>query len=207
MKLELRTEKLNELRKENIVPGVMYGKSIDSTSIQADKNEVLEAIQTYGKNKTFKVRVDGKYHHVYIKNVQSKILNPHKIIHFDLHRVTPKETMTTQISVEMHGKEVFFNQTLYADLVLSEITAEYIPGAGISSFDIDVSKLELGDEIKVKDLEVPKGIKIKNDFNQTVVMMKEVHIVAEEEEKSIAEVLEDTLEVQQIDDLTLDTNL
>lgn len=207
MKLELRTEKLSDIRKENLVPGVMYGKSIDSTSVQADKNEVLEAIKTYGKNKTFKVRVDGKYHHVYIKNVQSNILNPHEIIHFDLHRVTPKETMTTQIPIDLLGKEEFFNKTLYASLELPEITAEYIPGAGVSSFDIDVSKLALGDEIKVKDLKVPKGITIKNDPNQTIVMMKEVRIVVEEEEKSATEELEDALEAQAMDDLTTDTNI
>ncbi|MDO9628355.1 MAG: hypothetical protein Q7I99_00520, partial [Acholeplasmataceae bacterium] len=62
MKLELRTNKLSEVRKSNLVPGVMYGRSIESTSVQAEKSEVLEAIKTYGKNKTFKVRVDGKYH-------------------------------------------------------------------------------------------------------------------------------------------------
>ncbi|MBU1143559.1 MAG: 50S ribosomal protein L25 [Firmicutes bacterium] len=206
MKIELRTEKLNELRKENIVPGVMYGRSIDSTSVQAEKNEVLEAIKTYGKNKTFKVRVDGKYHHVYIKNVQSNILNPHDIIHFDLHRVTPKETISTEIPVELKGKEAFYNKTLYASLELSEITAEYIPGSGVSSFDIDVSKLEINDEIKVKDLKVPKGITIKNDPNQTVVLMKEVNIAVEEEEKTLTEELEDALEAQQIDNITTDTN-
>ena len=207
MKLELRTEKLNDIRSKNLVPGVMYGKSIDSTSVQAEKSEVLEAIKAYGKNKTFKVRVDGKYHHVYIKDVQSNILNPHEIIHFDLHRVTPKETMTTQIPVVLLGKEAFFNKTLYASLELPEITAEYTPGSGVSSFDIDVSKLELGNEIKVKDLEVPKGITIKNDLNQTVVMMKEVHVVVEEEEKSVTEELEDALEAQAMDEITSDTNI
>jgi len=206
MKLELRTEKLSEVRKENLVPGVMYGKSIESTSVQAEKNEVLEAIKTYGKNKTFKVRVDGKYHHVYIKNIQSNILNPQDIIHFDLHRVTPKEMMTTQIPVQLLGKETFFNNTLYAELVLSEITAEYNPGSGVSSFDIDVSKLELGNEIKVKDLIVPKGVTIKNDKDQTVVMMKEVHVVVEDEEKTATEELEDALEAQQINDITTETN-
>jgi large subunit ribosomal protein L25 len=206
MKLEIRTDKLNEIRNKNLVPGVMYGKSIDSTSVQAEKSEVLEAIKTYGKHKTFKVRVDGKYHHVYLKNIQSNILNPHEIIHFDLHRVTPKETMTTQIPVELIGKEVFFNKSLNAELVLSDITAEYNPGSGVSSFDVDVSRLELGDEIKVRDLKVPKGITIKNDLDQTVVIMKEVHIAVEEEEKTNIDELEDALEAQQIDDLTSDTN-
>jgi len=206
MKLELRTEKLNEIRKENLVPGVMYGKSIESTSVQAEKSEVLAAIKTYGKHKTFKVRVDGKYHYVYLKNIQSNILNPNDIIHFDLHRVTPKETMTTQIPVQLLGKEVFFNDTLYAELILSEITAEYNPGSGVSSFDVDVSKLKLGDEIKVKDLVVPKGIKIKNDLDQTVVMMKEVHLVVEEDETPIAQALEDALEGKEVDSSSPDTN-
>jgi large subunit ribosomal protein L25 len=193
MKLELRTNKLSEVRKANYIPGVMYGRSIESLSIQTEKPEFFEALKTYGKNKTFKVRVDSKYHHVYIKDVQSNVLHPNDIIHFSLHRVTPKESMIMEIPVNLLGKEVFFNDTLFPELVLSEISAEYIAGSGISSFDLDVSKLKLGDEIKIKDLVVPKGVTIKHDLDQTIVVIKEVRLAAEEEKTVDKVIVEDPL--------------
>lgn len=191
MKLELRTEKLNDIRKRNLVPGVIYGKSIDSMSIQTDNLEILDAVKTYGKNQTFKVRLDGKYHHVYIKDLQRNILKPAEIIHFGLHRVTLKEMMTNQIPVVLHGKEEFFNQALYVDLLLQEISCEYIVGAGISSFDIDVSKLKLGDEIKIKDLKVFEGLNIKNDLEQTIVVIKELRVQAEDETEDETKTIDD----------------
>ena len=188
MKLELRIDKLSEVRKGNYIPGVMYGRSIESMSIQTQKSEFFDTLKTYGKNKTFKVRVDSKYHHVYIKDVQTNVLHPDDIIHFSLHRVTPKETMTMDIPVRLLGKEIFFNDKEFPDLLLSAISTEYIPGSGISSFDIDVSKLKLGDEIKVKDLVVPEGITLKNDLNQTIVVIKEVRLAVEEDEKVSEEI-------------------
>jgi large subunit ribosomal protein L25 len=188
MKLEIRTQKLNIIRKNHLVPGVIFGKSIDSQSIQAENIEVLEAIKTYGMNQVFKVRLDGKYHYVYIKSVQKDILKPNEIIHFSLLRVTPKEVMTQQIPIVLLGKDTFFNQAIYLDLILPMITAEYIYGSGISSFDIDVSKLKTGDEIKVKDLKVPEGITIKNDMDQVILILKDIDRSKEEEEIEVLEI-------------------
>jgi large subunit ribosomal protein L25 len=188
MKLEIRTQKLNIIRKNHLVPGVIFGKSIDSQSIQAENIEVLEAIKTYGMNQVFKVRLDGKYHYVYIKSVQKDILKPNEIIHFSLLRVTPKEVMTQQIPIVLIGKDTFFNQAIYLDLILPMITAEYIYGSGISSFDIDVSKLKTGDEIKVKDLKVPEGITIKNDMDQVILILKDIDRSKEEEEIEVLEI-------------------
>ncbi len=184
MKLDLRTERLKDVRRQRLVPGVMYGKSIESTSVQTEDQEIKEAIKTYGKTQVFKVRVDGKYHHVYIKNVQTNILKPHEIIHFDLHRVTPKEQITAQIPVELVGVEAFYQKKVYPELVLNEIQATYTPGSGIQSFKIDVSKLDLNDVIHVKDIEVPKGIEIKTDLKQVVAVMKEVRVEAEPVEET-----------------------
>ena len=192
MKLEHRTEKLRDVRRKLLVPGVMYGKSIDSTSIQVEDKEFKEALKTYGKSMTFKARLDGKYHFVYIKNVQTNILKPSEIIHFDLHRVTAKETITAKIPVHMVGSEVFHNKKLYPELVLNEVTAEYIPGQGVSSIDVDVSKLELGDHILVKDLKLSEGLTLKDDPNHTVIMVKEVHVPVEEETEA-----EETSEVME----------
>jgi large subunit ribosomal protein L25 len=194
MKVELRTEKLSEIRKRNLVPGVMYGKSIDSTNIQVDKQELLQALDTYGKTMTFKIRVDNKYHHVYIKNVQSRIIKPKDILHVDLHRVTPKETFTSQIPIEIINHDKFLNKQTYIEIVLNEVTAEYSPGHGLQAITIDVEKLELGDKILVKDLNIPKGMTLKHEDDELILMVKEAKIVEEEPADTTEESIEATTE-------------
>ncbi|MBN2300588.1 MAG: 50S ribosomal protein L25 [Acholeplasmataceae bacterium] len=182
MKLELRTEPLRKVRLMNKVPGVMFGKSIESTSVQVDEKELKEALKTYGKSMTFKVKLDGKTHHVYIQNVETTILKPHEIIHFDLRRVSETERMTALIHIELVGKEVFFDSDLYIHEAINEVHAEYLPGHGISKIEIDVSKLQLGDVIRVKDLSIPSDVILKADPEQLVLDIREVKLVPEETE-------------------------
>ncbi len=179
MKVDLRTGKVNELRKQNVVPGVMYGRSIESTNIQVEKQELLNALNEYGKNRTFKIRVDGKYHHVYIKSVQSRILKPNDILHVDLHRVTPKEVFTSQIPIELINQDTFLNKPQFVEVVINHIQAEYSPGQGIQSILVDVSHLDLNDKVLVRDLKIPKGITVKNDLDDVVLLIKERKIVEE----------------------------
>jgi len=197
MKIELRTEKLNKVRKMNKIPGVMYGKSIDSISIQVEDSEFREALKTYGKTMTFKAKLDGKTHNVFISNVESTVLRPHDIIHFDLHRIDAKETVSLMIPIVIVGKEVFHNTDMFTQVELTEILAEFKPGHGISKIEVDVSKLVLGDVIMVKDLTVDSHITLKEDPEQVIVSVKEVHIVEEPvEEESGIELAEDETDAE-----------
>ncbi len=181
MKLELRTEQLRKVRIAQMVPGVMYGKSIDSISVQASDKELKKALETYGKSMTFKVKIEGKTHFVYIKNIQTTILRPKEIIHFDLHRVSETDTLTNVIPLVFIGKEVFHTSKLYAQEEMTEVQAEYLPGHGVSKIEIDVSKLELGEFIQVKDIDLGENLKIIEDPEQVIVSIKEVTVVLDED--------------------------
>ncbi|MDI6452022.1 50S ribosomal protein L25 [Peloplasma aerotolerans] len=197
MKLELRTQKLREVRKQGYVPGVMYGKSIQSTSVQALDKDFKNALKEFGTSMTFKAKLDGKTHNVYIKNFQSNILKPSEIIHFDLHRVTATEKISAHIRIELIGKEQFHDTDVYPDLQLNEIVAEYVPGQGMSHIDIDVSNLVLGDVVYVKDLVIGENVTLKEDPDKAIVVMKEVHIVEEEEVTEDTDALGDMIREEQ----------
>jgi hypothetical protein len=77
---------------------------------------------------------------------------------------------------------------------MNEVQAEYLPGHGISSIEIDVSKLKLGETIQIKDLNVGDSVKIIEDPEQVVVSIKEVNVVLEEETEADDEAIETTEE-------------
>ncbi len=187
MKLEKRTEKLNAIRARHLVPGNMFGKSIDSVSVQADLKDIMEAIKTYGHNMTFKVTLDGAVHNVYFKNVQTHILKPNDVIHFDLHRVSETETISAQIPIVILGKEAFFQSRAYAQQGIQSLQAEYTVGHGISNVEVDISALEVGDAIYVKDLTVDAAITLKDDPDTLIVAIKESASAEEPETADVAE--------------------
>lgn len=180
MKVNLRTRSLGEVRKERMIPGVMYGKSIESTSIEVEEKAFKEALAEFGKSMTFKVTLDGKKHNVYIKSVQSNILKPQDIIHFELHRIAKDETVSAQIPVVIHGKEELEKNRLYVQLVLQDIHCEYASGSGIQHFEFDASEMEMDQSVHVKDIVVPKGVTIHEDPEQIVFIVKESHETLEE---------------------------
>lgn len=182
MKVNLRTRPLREVRKERMIPGVMYGKSIDSTSIEVEEKAFKDALAEYGKSMTFKVTLDGKRHNVYIKNIQTDILKPDDIIHFELHRIAKDETVSAHIPVVIHGKEALEKRRLYVQIGLSEINCEYKSGSGIQHFEFDASEMEQDEAVYVKDIKIPDGVTIHEDPEHIVFIVKEAHQVLEEEE-------------------------
>lgn len=194
MKLSLRTEKLNRVRAQKLVPGVMYGKSIDSVSVQTDDKDIKDALRTYGKNMTFQVELDGEVHNVYIKKIQSDILKPQEIVHFDLHCISATETITAQIPIVILGKEKFYQTQAYPQEGLSSIEAEFTVGNGMQNIEIDISDMEIGDAIHVKDLKLNENITVKNDPEDMIVLIKESSMEEEVEEELEEDLAEGSVE-------------
>jgi LSU ribosomal protein L25P len=61
---------------------------------------------------------------------------------------------------------------------LHELTVECLPTAIPDKIVVDISHLDLGDSLHVRDIKVPEGVKIKDRPEETVCT-----VVAEEEEK------------------------
>ncbi len=169
MKLQQRNEPLNTLRSNNKVPGIMYGRNIEATSVAVDYKEFMQHLHDYGKSMTFNVKLDGKTHQVYIKDVQVDPLNQRNVLHFDLIRVTATSTITADIPVYLDHKEKVESRGMIVQQLINAVETEYGVGKGIQAFHIDVSNLEQGDALYVKDIEVPEGMKILEGDEKMVV--------------------------------------
>ncbi|MFU8792794.1 MAG: 50S ribosomal protein L25 [Acholeplasmataceae bacterium] len=198
MKLKLRNRPLNEVRKDLMVPGVIFGKSIESTSVEVDDKALKDALKAYGKSRTFQVTLSGKKHNVYIKNVQTKVLKPNDIIHFDLHRIADDETITAVIPLVFEGKEQLDKDRKFVQTYLPGIECEYYAGQGLDNFTFDVSEAEIGFTVYIKDLEVSDKLKIHHDPDQMVFQVKEQ--VAAPEEVLETEEVEDEMEPELVSD-------
>lgn len=193
MKLELRTNPLRQVRAEEKVPGVIYGRKIAPKPIQVAYKDIMKMYRQYGTSMTFHVNLEGEEHQVYIKELQLNPIKRTDIIHFDLQKVTAEDTISADIAIVLNGKDPVEARGLIVQLVSQTVLAEYSPGAGVTSFQVDVSNLDEGDVLRVKDIELPEGIKLVDDPEKMIV---NVTIPSMEEEPTD----EDEAEVEDEDD-------
>ena len=76
MKLMKRDEKAGVLRKQDMIPGVVYGHGIDAISVKVPRKEFVKSYEKFRQTKTFNCEIDQSPHQVYIKDVQRDVLNP-----------------------------------------------------------------------------------------------------------------------------------
>ena len=169
MQLEKRSEKGKNIRKDGLLPGVIYGKEMAPTNVKVSDKAFKKALKEFGKNMVFDVDLDGKKHKVYFKDYQVNPIKHGEVWSFDLQKVSANDTMTTDIAVNIIGREKFEGKSLLVQQILNSIHCEYPVGEGVSHFDLDVSALEQGDAIYVKDIEVPKNFKVLSDLDAMVV--------------------------------------
>lgn len=191
MKLQARTDHVHKVRNDGFVPGVIYGKKIDSTPIQADGLELRKMYNENGKSKVFDVELGGKKHKVYIKDIQRFTMNSSQIMHFDLQRVTSKDTIHAKVPVTLIGKDGIEKRKLLVVLALHEIPCEFGVGHELTELELDVTDMDVDQAIYIKDLKVPKGVKIDVDPEEMVLVIREGKMkdeVVEEETTAPADI-------------------
>lgn len=191
MKIQLRTKKGSKMRSLNKIPGVLYGKGIESTSISVDALDFTKKYYEKGTSTTFEVSLDGKKHLVYIKEVQTFPCHQNQPCHFDLVKVSKDDTMVSKIRVTFMNKEAVAKRGLILNGVSDVVEIEYDVGKGVSILNIDVEALEDNDVLYVKDVILPKGIKMLSNLEDVVVSCsrpKEEFVEEDEEAEEIIEV-------------------
>lgn len=139
------------MRANGSVPGVVYGEGgVDHITI--DAKELAKAIYT---PETFIVKLDleGQHFDTIIREVQFHPVKDH-IEHIDFMRVTDDKPVILTLPVNMVGtpKGVTVGGRLV--IKLRKIKVKGIPSKLPDSIDINVSDLELGGTIKIKDVEL-----------------------------------------------------
>lgn len=183
MKIEKRTEKAKDLREEKIIPGVIYGKGIESTPIQLKEVDFISMFRQYGHTMTFDIKLGRKKHIVYIKDLQRDKIKYNQVLHFDLQKVSETDTITADIPVHVINDEKIKQRGQIVQLYIDSIETEYPVGKGISRFDVSVEGLELDDSLYVKDIEVPEGFVLLEDPEETLLSVSYPTIMAEEEDE------------------------
>ena len=200
-----------KLRSQGFIPAIFYGPKTESIPLSCDGKELGSVLERGGQNVLINLKIKGEGSGkktsdpvVMIRDIQ---LDPRKgfPIHADLYEVSMKETMTVEVPVRLVGKAEGTKVGGILEQVRREIEIECLPADLPPQIEVDVSHLEIGDSVHVRDISVEKS-KILTDEQLTiatvvpprvekeVVPEAEVEAEAEEEAEAAAEEEKETEE-------------
>jgi len=148
-------------RRENLVPGVVYGGDENSVPVSIKLNEIIRAINS-GNFIANMVELshEGKKQKVLTKDIQFHPVTDMPV-HVDFFRVTNKTIIEVEVSVNFVGEDDApgLREGGTLNVVRHSIEVKCPAGDIPDSIDVDVSKAEIGDSLKISDVTLPKGVK------------------------------------------------
>jgi large subunit ribosomal protein L25 len=185
----IRTKSASSLRREGLIPAVVYGKSISPVSVSVNGKDFLRLIKgSSGKNViiTLNVKGGGKKDEslpVLAHEIQMDAMSD-KMLHIDFLKIVMEEEIKTKVPVVLTGESEgvkLDGGILIQALRLLEVRC--LPANIPDRIEVDVTKLHIGESIHVKDLVPPKGVVIISSPEDSVVM---IAAPAKEEEVAAA---------------------
>ena len=182
------------LRREEMVPGIVYGGKSSPESISINFHELTHLLDGEDAFTSVLDLVNGKNKEsVVIKDLQR---HPAKniITHIDFLRVDAKHAIVTTTPIHFIGEED--NEALRIGGMLNKfvvsIEISCLPKDLPHGIDVDVSGLEIGDHISLTGLTLPPGVVITSlqhgdieAHDQTIVSVSEAKIIEEEDIEDI----------------------
>ena len=157
------------LRREGFVPGVLYGSGNPRPFI-VDERTLRRALGgDHGTHAILDVVLEGQQraHHAVLKDYQ---LDPRRssLLHVDLHEVRLDRPIQAQVAVELFGTPKGVGLGGLLSQIVREITVEALPMAMPDRFELDVTELDIGDQVHVSNLEAPEGATILDELDTVV---------------------------------------
>jgi large subunit ribosomal protein L25 len=178
---EVGTNKVRRLRKEGMIPGIVYGHGQKPVAVTLAEHDMDLAI-LHGE-RLLKLDLGGKAHNVLIRDVQYDTFG-HEILHVDLVRVNLDERVEVTVKINLVGTPAGLKDGGVLQQAVSEVSLE-VPVQSIpEDTKVMVGEMKLNDRMYLKDIEMPAGAKLLSDADELLCSVVEL---AEEVEPEAAE--------------------
>jgi len=177
------------LRRKGLIPGVIYGKDIGSQSLVVNPEDVKGKVNT---NAIINLKIgDEKEEIAMIKDYQKDVIKG-KIIHIDFQQIFMDEKISVTVPVNIVGSAMGVQEGGVLQQLMREIEIYSLPADIPEEVDLDITELNVGDSLQVKDIEIPEGVEVLTSLDDVVVTVvtPSEEIVEEVEEELEEEFIE-----------------
>jgi len=197
---QIGSRKVKVMRSEYFVPAIVYGgKKRGPTPIKVDRRAYERVVRLHqGQSVVFHLNVlEGEKklrdYSVIVKEEQHEPVSD-DLLHIDFHRISLTEEIEVKVVISAKGEAIGVKEGGGSlDHAMWELSIVCLPTNIPEKIEIDVTELNIGDAVHVKDIVLPEGVTTKHDPEAILISvvppMKEVEIPAEGEEEGEPEVI------------------
>lgn len=174
---ELGSRANKRLRDAGFIPGVIYGHKEAVVPVTLPKKETVTYLNRGAH--LFDLAVDGRSEKVLVKEVQYDHLGI-EVIHVDFARVSLDEKVEVTVPLELKGTPKGESEGGVLQQIVNELHVECLVTDIPDVIRFNVSELGLNSVLHIKELQLPKGVRVLQDEDLIVATVREIAETTEE---------------------------
>lgn len=186
VRTEFGKQKAKAVRNKNLVPAVIYSKHHDTIHVSLPV-DTLKTVLKAGSNELIRINIkdngDVGQKMVLIKELQKHIITD-ELLHVDLYEVFENEYIRMKAPVLVTGKAKGLEFGGILQVVARELNIRCLPNAIPKHIEVDVTELNIGHTLHVRDLKPVGGVEFTDTPSAPVV-----HVMAPAKEEVVEAVV------------------
>lgn len=180
LKLDTRTvtgRHAAKLRKEGIVPSVVYGGKAKPVSTQSNTVDATKVVRAAGKHTPVHLTIDGKKKLAIIKSIDISPVK-HTVRHIAFHTIKQNETITTEVPIVLAGvgESAAERAGLVVLQAIEKVEVKAIPANLPESIELSIMDLATTDDkLTFADITLPEGVEFADNEQDTELVIANVY--------------------------------
>lgn len=188
---DIGTGMAKKIRKENMVPGIVYSRGEETRHLTVDQLEFIKVFRKVGTSSLMELDFNGEVVPAIVKTVQRDPVKG-QVIHIDFQKLDMKEKIKLTVPLTLLHKDSIELQPSVLMQMLDSIEIECLPGDIPEEIAIDVSKMTYDTPLYVKDLHIVsvENVNVITDLESIICTLNEPTMSEEDEDEEAEEVLD-----------------
>jgi len=184
---ETGSKAAREIRNNNRVPCILYGRTVESTPLQIPI-AALDKLIYRRTAPVAEVQLDGNTWQCILKDYDLHPLTD-RPLHADFQALEEGDEVTLTVPINYTGIPVGQQNGGDTQQIARELTISVLPENIPSQIEVDITDLAIGDSVHVYDLETDYEIKTSRDQTLVTVVAPQIEVTPETEEEEEEEEL------------------
>jgi large subunit ribosomal protein L25 len=182
------------LRTAGKLPAILYGAETDPIMLAMDYSELKKTLRgRAAENIIFDLTINGEKKSqpkkVMIKEIQRDPVK-RDYLHIDLFEISMAKELEVDIPVDLVNTPLGVEQGGVLQHTRREVKAACLPEDLVDRIEVDVSGLDIGQSLHIRDISFPPGLRPLDDENLAIVTVVAPTVTAEVEEGEEVEEVE-----------------
>ena len=176
------------LRKDGNIPAVVYGLGMNPLSVAVNAREFRNALKTEaGTNVIINLEVGSDNYTALAREIQK---HPYRdeYLHIDLIQIDLTQTVEADVQIDFVGIPVGVKEEGgLVQTINSSISISALPTNIPTSIELDISSLNVGDNLTATDVSLPEGVELASEDDDSLLVTITLPRAAVEEEEGLDE--------------------